>query len=129
MSAISGIIEVSNHHKKTHPNLNLNWFSGKGKDSISIGGGQVSEVIVSNDKGLHVEESYLKGDYWLKRDTTKGITRFMDVTVVFESTEHANNAWSDKEAGIFELADGVLLHFSGKLSNNHQTYRELKSVM
>ena len=76
MSAISGIIEVSNHHKKIHPNLNLNWFAGNGKDSISISGGQVSEVIISSDKGLNIEESHLKDDYWLNRDTTKGITRF-----------------------------------------------------
>jgi hypothetical protein len=128
MSAISGIIEVSNTHQKTHPNLNLGWFSGNNKDSISINGGKVSEVITTKDQGIHVEGDKLKEDYWEKRDTTKGITRFMNVTVVFESFDDANKAWPDKLAGIFELSEGVLLHFSGKLSSKHNSYRELKSI-
>lgn len=128
MSAIYAIIEVSNQYKKTDPRLNLEWIGqSRTGEGISINGQMVHEVMIEGE-GVHVDQKHLKDDYWNGRDTSKGITRYMSVTVIFESLEGAKSAWSNKEAGIFELADGVLLHFCGMLTQEHRFFREVRAV-
>lgn len=128
MSSIHAIIDVSNTYKNTHPDLNLNWV-GQGRDGqgIMINGGKVHEILVTGD-GQLIDSKHLKENYWQKRDTTKGVTRYMGVTVIFDSVADANKAWSDMNAGIFELADGVLLHFCGITTQRATHYRDIKSL-